>query len=102
MSTISNETISNYLSKHEVPHSMLGYKYLMLCLRAMLDGAVNRYRMQSVYEYVAEASGVKPEQVDRAIRTTIRRTSAPAMNKEFLTRAYDELMLTADANASVF
>lgn len=102
LSDISNKVISDYLGEQGVYHSKLGYKYLMLSLRALLDGKVDRYRMLSVYEYVAAQSKVTPGQVDRSIRNVVRKTSMPVSNKEFLTRALDDLTLAADADAAIF
>lgn len=102
MNTISNKAISDYLSDMGIYHSNQGYKYLMLCLRAILNGEVDRYRIQTVYDYVAMKNGILPEQVDRAIRHAIRKTPTPSTNKEFLLRAADELALAADANAFIF
>lgn len=102
MSTVSNKAISDYLGEKGIYHSKLGYKYLMLCIRALLDGKVDRYRMQTLYDYVAANTGVQADQVDRAIRRAIRLTEDPVPNKEFLTRALDDLALTEDANASIF
>lgn len=102
MSAVSNKAISDYLSKAGVFHSNMGYKFLMLSIRAILDGEVDRYCVQSIYDYVAMNNGVTPGQVDRAIRHAIRKTVDPVPNKEFLFRAADELALTADANAFIF
>lgn len=102
MSSISNKAISDYLGEKGIYHSRLGYKYLMLSLRAMLDGKVDRYCMKSVFEHVAVETGVKAAQVDLAIRRAIRKTEHAVTNKEFLTRAFDELSLSADADAPIF
>jgi len=102
LNAVSNKAISDYLSEKGIFHSKLGYKYLMLCIRALLDGKVDRYCMKSAYDYVATQAEIKPEQVERSIRQVIRRTEAPVPNKEFLTRALDDLALSEDANASIF
>ena len=102
MSAISNKAISDYLGGKGIPHSQVAYRYLMLALRAMVDGKVDRYHAQSVYDYVARNVGVRPEQIDRAIRYAIRKTETPVMNKEFLARALNDLLLAADENSSVF
>lgn len=102
MSNVSNKAISDYLGKKGIYHSRLGYKYLMLCLRAMLDGKVDRYCMKSVYDYVAIETGAQYSQVDLAIRRAIRKTENAVPNKEFLMRAFDELSLSANADASIF
>ena len=102
MNTVSNKSISEYLSKQEISHSHRGYQYLMLCLRAILDGKVDRSRVQSIYERVAEEGGLTAAQVERGIRHAIRKTSHPVSNKEFLLRAADDLALNADANAFIF
>ena len=99
---ISNKAISDYLSNLGIYHSSQGYKYLMLCLRAILDGEVDRYRVQTVYDYVAMKNGTLPDRVDRSIRHAIRKATTPSTNKEFLLRAADELALAADANAFIF
>jgi len=102
LSAVSNKAINDYLSKAGIYHSNQGFKFLMLGLRAILDGEVDRYCVQSVYDYVAIKSGVTAGHVDRAIRNAVRRAVDPVPNKEFLLRAADELALTADANAFIF
>ena len=102
MSAVSNKAISDYLSKAGIFHSNQGYKFLMMGLRAILDGEVDRYCIQAVYDYVAIKSNVTSGTVDRAIRHAVRRTEEAVPNKEFFLRAADELALTADANAFIF
>lgn len=102
MNTISNKKISDYLGKQGILHSKLGYKYLMLSLRAMLSGKVDRYRIQSVYEQVAAQTSVTPQQVERSIRNVVKKTAHPVTAKEFLMRALDDLLLEEDANATIF
>ena len=79
-----------------------GYKCLMLGIRGILDGTVDRNCAKAIYDYVAVKVGVKPGQVDRAIRHAIRKTAQPAPNKEFLLRAADDLAFSADAHAFLF
>lgn len=102
LSAISNKDISAYLDKVGIRHSYQGYRYLMLCLRAILDGEVDRFCIRTVFDYVGAQCDVASGQVDRAIRKAIRSSNAPIRNKEFLLRAADDLMLSADANAFVF
>lgn len=102
MSTVSNKAISDYLSQKGIYHSSQGYKCLMLGIRAVLDGVVDRNCAKAIYDHVAEKVGVKPGQVDRAIRHAIRKTADPAPNKEFLLRAADDLAFSADANVFLF
>ena len=102
LSKVSNKAISDYLSKEGILHANQGYRFLMLGIRAILDGEVDRYCIRAVYDYVAMQSNITSGQVDRAIRQSIRRTEHPVPNKEFLLRAADELALTADANAFIF
>ena len=102
MNAVSNKAISEYLSNAGVKHSSNGYKFLMLSIRAILDGSADRNRAISIYEYVSIQSGALPGQVDRAIRHALRKAAVPLSNKEFLIRAADELAFTADANAFLF
>lgn len=102
LSTVSNKAISDHLSKAGILHANQGYRFLMLGIRAILDGEVDRYCIRAVYDHVSRQSGVGPGQVDRAIRQAIRRTEKPVPNKEFMIRAADELALAADANAFIF
>lgn len=104
MSAVSNKAISEYLSKFGIYHSSRAYEFLLIGIRAILDGAVDRYRAGAIYDYVAKQTGVQPDQVDRSIRQAIRKASGPVHvpNKEFLIRAVDELTFTADANAFLF
>ena len=102
MSMVSNRAINDYLSEVGIYHSSRAYEFLLIGIRAILDGAVDRYRAGAIYDYVANQAGVKSDQVDRAIRQAIRKTASPISNKEFLIRAADELKFTADANAFLF
>jgi len=102
LSAVTNKAISDYLSQKGIYHSIQGYKYLMICLRAILDGEVDRDCMKAVYEHVAAANGVSANRAEQAIRAAIRKTAEPVPNKEFLFRAADELALAADANAFIF
>lgn len=102
MNAVSNKAISEYLSNNGIFHSSNGYKFLMLSIRAILDGAVDRKCAKAIYDYVAEQSGAQPGQVDRAIRHALRKAAVQLSNKEFLIRAADELAFTADANAFLF
>ena len=99
MSTVSNRAINDYLSEVGIYHSSRAYEFLLIGIRAILDGAVDRYRAGAIYDYVANQAGVKSDQVDRAIRQAIRKTASPISNK---IRAADELKFTADANAFLF
>lgn len=102
MSKVSNKAISDYLSEKGICHSNRGYKYLMLGVRNILDGKVDRSRIQTVYESVAGMCGISSGQVENAIRLAVRKSTDPVSNKEFLLQASDELALTADANAFIF
>lgn len=102
MSTVSNKAISDYLTQRGIFHSSQGYRCLMLGIRSILDGAVDRNCAKAIYDYVAEKVGVKSGQVDRAIRHAIRKTAEPVPNKEFLLRAADDLAFSADANVFLF
>ncbi len=102
MSAVSNKAISDYLSEYGICHSSQAYKFLMLGIRAILDGTADRYCVKTVYECIAQQAGVTTGQVDSAIRLAIRKTANPIKNKEFLIRAADELAFTADANAFLF
>ena len=101
MGTISNKTISDYLDEKGIGHSRIGYRYLMMGLRALLDGKVDRCNVSAVYDYVSLATNVSPGQVDRAIRGSIRKSNSPVTNKEFLLRTLDDLRLSEDANAGL-
>lgn len=102
LSVVSNKAISDCLDRLGIYHSSQGYKYLMLGIRAILDGEVDRYCVKEVYDYVSKRVGVQAGQVDHAIRYAIRKTEDPVPNKEFLIRVADDLMLTADANVFLF
>ena len=102
LSNVSNKAISDYLTQKGIFHSSQGYKCLMFGIRGILDGTVDRNCAKAIYDYVAVKVGVKPGQVDRAIRHAIRKTAQPAPNKEFLLRAADDLAFSADAHAFLF
>lgn len=102
MSCISNKAISDYLGEKGISHAKIGYKYLMLAIRAMLDGKVDRYNVRSIYIYVSTQTGIHYGSIDKSMRTVILETPTPVNNKEFLNRALDDLLLSEDANAGLF
>jgi len=102
LSAVSNKAISEYLSNLGIYHSSQGYKYLMLAIRAILDGDVDRYCAKAIYDHVSQKVGVTPDRINRSIRQALRKMDTPIPNKEFLIRAADELAFTADANAFLF
>lgn len=102
MSCISNKAISDYLGEKGVSHAKIGYKYLMLAIRAMLDGKVDRYNVRSIYMYVSAQTGVHYGSIDKSMRTVLQKVPDPIDNKEFLNRALDDLLLSEDANAGLF
>lgn len=102
MGIISNKEINDYLEQKKVPHANRGYMDLLVGIRAMLDGKVDRYQMQSVYDYVASKRGVTSENVSRSMRKAIRLSDDCLPNREFMSKAVDELLFSADKNHDPF
>ena len=50
MSTVSNRAINDYLSEVGIYHSSRAYEFLLIGIRAILDGAVDRYRAGAIYD----------------------------------------------------
>ena len=89
---ITSNTIQEYLNRMNVPHSLKGYLMLADGIELAIKNR-RRFVMGNIYIDVASQFDSTPSKVERAMRHAIGKTDAPCTNREFLTRAADELLL---------
>lgn len=93
MGSITTYQIIQYLDQRGFRHSNAGFMVIVRVLETMIRGEVNRQNLAKAYEAVAQQTSVSKDSVEKSIRFAIRNSKSKGMtNKEFICRAYDDLV----------
>ena len=93
MGTVTKARIIQYLDKHNFKHSNAGFMIIVDIVMAMAKGDVQRLNISNAYKMIAEQTDSTKENVEKSIRFAIKNSECNGMtNKEFLCRAYDEIV----------
>lgn len=90
--------IYNYLEEQGIKHSNLGYRYLTTSILLGLNDSSACLKITDLYQKVADFHHVKASDVERTIRYSL--ISSKMTNKEFISRAVDELNLAQNSTAT--
>ena len=87
---------NRYLDSMGIKHANTGYRYLMTALEIVADNPQLLYRISDLYEKVAQIHGTKKTNVEKSIRYCV--SPSGMTNKEFISRAVDNLYFQQDRN----
>ena len=85
--------VMEFLEQFEMPHSSLGYSYLVDAILLVCNGEFenDKRRVMSLYDEIAERRKTTPARVERAIRTMLKQRSCNRTNGQFIFYAADRL-----------
>lgn len=82
------------LSQTGLKHSGAGYKYMITCIKLIIESGDRSFMIRHIYEETAARYNVQWTTVERAIRIAIHRASddyKKLTNKEFISRIVDSI-----------
>ena len=91
--TPDKRAVMEFLDQFDMPHSSLGYSYLVDAILMVCDGKFesDKRRIMSLYDEIAERRNTTPARVERAIRTMLKQRSCNKTNGQFIFYAADRL-----------
>jgi len=92
--TVTERDVVNFLDSLNMPHSNLGFLYLVKLIHAACrDQEMNLHRrVMALYDEVSPACNSTPARVERAIRTLLKRENYNMTNGQFIYWAVDKLV----------
>jgi len=92
---ITEREVSEFLDKFKMPHSSIGFQYLVKAIIIGCNDVEIREarKVMALYEKAAAAYNTTSARVERAIRSMLRRISCGKTNGQFIYWAVDNLMI---------
>lgn len=92
--TISERDVVNFLDGLNMPHSNLGFTYLVKLIHlACQDQEMNTHRrVMALYDEVGPVCDSTPSRIERAVRTFLKRENYDMTNGQFIYWAVDKLV----------
>ena len=94
-----NLEFSKYLDENGIKHSNKGYIFLLEAMMIMCRMQRMKWVLDDIYEEIAKKYSVNKCSVERTIRYSLLKTNLS--NKEFLARAFDNIVLDNKTNCAV-
>lgn len=90
---VSQADINAVLDEAGIPHSHLGYHYLLQAILAVCSDEKLRAarKVMQLYDLVAGMNNTAPAHIERNIRQSLRKANCAMTNGEFIYRAADRL-----------
>ncbi|HHU22236.1 MAG TPA: hypothetical protein GXZ52_02280 [Clostridiales bacterium] len=87
---------NHYLDSMGIKHANTGFRYLITALEIGADNPQLLYKISDLYEEIAQIHGTKKTNVEKSIRYCV--SPSGMTNKEFISRAVDNLYLQPNTN----
>jgi EAL domain-containing protein (putative c-di-GMP-specific phosphodiesterase class I)/GGDEF domain-containing protein len=84
--------VNDYLDAMGIKHSHSGYRYLVMALRLGVEDPKLIMNISGMYEKISKVYGKSIVTIDRAIRYSIRQDGHTNTNKEFISKAVDDII----------
>lgn len=90
---VSQADVNAVLDETGVPHSHLGYHYLMQAIFTVCsdEKLMATRKVMQLYSRVAEMNNVSPSRIERDIRRALQKANCAMTSGEFIYRVSDQL-----------